>query len=168
MEIWAPIFGFEGLYECSTAGNFRSARTARGTRKNKNLRPYSGATGYKQLALRKDGKYHRHYAHRLIAATFIGHSDLPVNHKNGVKADNRIENLEYVTTQENLLHATRILGVRRGAKHWNARLSEADVAEIHRLRSLGTLQKDIGAKFGIKRATVAGILTKRQWRHFTA
>lgn len=166
METWLPIVGFEGLYDCSQLGNFRSARGGHGTRLHKPVKPYKNPrTGYLQLALRKDCKYHRCNAHRLIAKTFIGESALTVNHINGNKTDNRVENLCYATQRENLLHATRTLGVRRGEKHWKARLSEYDIRQIKLLRIAGMLQKDIGALFGIKRASVAGILAGAQWAH---
>lgn len=167
MHKWHPVIGFDGLYECNKNGEFRRVTKARGTRPGKLLKPCKSGQ-YLRVDLRKDGQYHKIYAHRLIAETFLGRSMLPVNHKNGDKFDNRLCNLEFVTQQQNLLHATRVLGVRRGANHWNARLTESDVAEIYRMREAGALQRQIAERFNIKRATVAGILTKRQWSYFNA
>ncbi len=165
MDDWTPICGFEGLYECTSDARFRSAMQKRGTRMHKPLSPTKKPNGYLQLALRKDGRYHTAYTHRLVAATFLGAQDLEINHKNGVKHDNRVENLEYTTTQLNLLHACRSLGKRRGENHWNARLKEDDVKEIHRLRRGGMLVREIAARFGLQRASVSGILTGKQWPH---
>lgn len=63
--------------------------------------------GYHQVGLRKDGKYHHLYVHRLLAVAFIANPDNKpfINHKNGIKTDNRIINLEWCTRSENNQHA---------------------------------------------------------------
>ena len=67
--------------------------------------------GYMKATLFKDGKYPHYFRkHRVIAMTFMGKSDLMVNHKNGIKTDNRIENLEYVTQRENQSHWRKTKG----------------------------------------------------------
>ena len=55
--------------------------------------------------------------HRLVMLAFVWPSDLQVNHKNGIKTDNRLENLEYCTSSENLLHAYRIW-LKKSPKYW--------------------------------------------------
>jgi hypothetical protein len=60
-------------------------------------------------------KYSLKLQHRLVAAAFFGESALDVNHKNGIKADNRIENLEYCTRSQNIRHSIDVLG----NKHWS-------------------------------------------------
>jgi len=167
-EQWKPAHEFDGLYECSDKGRVRRVKKSRGTKENKILKQTAITSGYIQFALRKDGAAVRIYGHRLVMATFFGPSKMHVNHINGIKSDNNLSNLEYVTISQNRLHATRILGIHRGENHWNSRLTESDAREIHVLRKAGMLQKDIAAKFGIKRATVAGILTGRQWNYLMA
>jgi hypothetical protein len=67
--------------------------------------------GYRMVHLRKNGKQISSTVHRLVAETFIPNLDNKpqVNHKNGIRTDNRVENLEWVTAQENILHSLRTL-----------------------------------------------------------
>jgi hypothetical protein len=69
------------------------------------LKPKINNTGYRQINVRENGKSISRLLHRMIAHTFFGYSNLTVNHKNKVRLDNRLENLEYMTLLENYRHA---------------------------------------------------------------
>lgn len=111
-ELYKKIIGYEKLYEISNHGNVKSLkRIIKGrhgltTIQEKILKP-SLVKGYKAVNLYKNGKPYNAKIHRLIAIHFIPKvkGKICINHKNGIKTDNRIENLEWCTYSENAIHA---------------------------------------------------------------
>ena len=122
MKLRKQIRGYEGLYEVRSDGAIismpREKRLPNGKMCQSKERIMSpariGEDGYEFVYLRKEGKTYRHYVHRLVADNFL--SDIKngnvVNHVNGIKYDNRVENLEWCSQSDNVKHATRILGKR--------------------------------------------------------
>lgn len=97
-----PVVGFENLYAISTEGAVMSLRAGRA------LTPTNAGKGYRIVTLCRDGFEFKRYVHRLVAEAFHGPPNgLHVNHKDGVKTNNRPENLEWVTVLENNRHAIR-------------------------------------------------------------
>lgn len=110
-EVWKPIAGFEERYEVSTLGRFRGLPREivykdgrRGTLKGGPIKGSLGSNGYLSIAL--DTKT-RKLAHRLVAETFLVVTEYraTVNHKDGNKLNNRLDNLEWATYGENNAHA---------------------------------------------------------------
>ena len=113
MEIWKDIKGYEGMYKVSNLGRVMSIRRKvngpRGykTIKQKILKIGKNNFGYSTVTLSKHGKSHRKQVHRLVALAFIPNvNNLPqINHIDGNKSNNVVENLEWITNRDNVIHA---------------------------------------------------------------
>ena len=131
MEIWKSISGYERYYEISNIGRVkgveRFVKHPDGGLLKKNvkyLKSSSNGTGYMRIMLSKDGLRKEYYVHRLVMEAFVGKNSLHINHKNGIRDDNRLENLEYVTIRENQhkrnLNRTLPLGVQKVRNKYRA------------------------------------------------
>jgi hypothetical protein len=117
-EVWKDIAEYEGLYQISSFGRVcslertveqfsRHGKLMRRKLKGQVLRPQKYPNGYMFVSLGRDNT---HLLHRLVANAFVGGDrSLQVNHKNGIRSDNRAENLEWVTCSDNHLHSYREL-----------------------------------------------------------
>lgn len=119
-EVWEKVVGYEGAYEVSSFGQVKSLHRVferpyqesirSKTIYEKILKPYVGKTGYCYVNLRAKDKASLSTIQRLVALAFMPNLENKpcVNHINGIKTDNRLENLEWVTHSENLTHAYQI------------------------------------------------------------
>lgn len=117
MEIWKDIEGYENLYQVSNLGRIRSCGRICKTKGNSTQEKKAKVLvqeitihGYCRVRLYDNNGKSKHYAtHRLVAAAFIDETDRTkqINHKNEIKTDNRVENLEYCTQKENCNYGTR-------------------------------------------------------------
>jgi len=111
-EVWKDIPNYEGLYQVSNLGRVKSLpRKTNNQYCNGLIMKAHNSYGYLKLQLKKNNNYKWFFIHRLVAQAFLNnYSDaLQVNHKNGIKNDNKVENLEMVTASQNQLHSYRIL-----------------------------------------------------------
>lgn len=102
MEQWKDIIDYEELYEVSSMGNIRNKKTGKILSNN--------SSSYVCVSLFKNKTLKRFLGHRIVAKAFIDNplNKKEVNHINGIKNDNRIENLEWCTPKENISHSWRI------------------------------------------------------------
>jgi len=109
-EEWRPVIGYETDYLVSNDGRVVSLKFG----KKRLLRP-GNANGYRMVRLCVSGTISNKAVHRLVAEAFLPNpQDHPiVNHRNGVRTDNRVENLEWISASQNSAHAARVLGKTR-------------------------------------------------------
>lgn len=102
-EVWKPVVGYEGYYEVSSAGEVRSVNDKR-VRKISSRVLKSGLRrdGYRNVVLSKDGVTSTKLVHVLVAQAFLGSSVLTVNHLDGDRGNNRVDNLEWLSIRDNI------------------------------------------------------------------
>ena len=128
MEIWKNVIGYENLYKISNYGNIYSVvkQKSKSTRKKPN--------GYIIVDLCKNGIVHTKHIHRLVAEAFIPNPNgLPqVNHIDGNKQNNCVDNLEWCTCKENMQHAVENGLIKKGENHklYKRKLSDETVLKM--------------------------------------
>lgn len=173
MEKWLPVVGWEGLYEVSDKGRVRRVAPGPGTRYGRVLNRTILTSGYPSVMLQKrPRKPKRVTVHSIVAAAFIGPRGpkMEVNHKDGDRTNAAADNLEYMSRNDNLLHAYRVLGRARNAKpgatNPKAKLTPELVSHIRRLYEAGgETHRSLAARFGVAETTVAFINQRRTWKH---
>ncbi len=126
-EKWKDIRGYEGLYKISNLGRVKSLWPCRRGSKPRILKNLKQKVGYSGIELCKNKKHTRFNIHRLVGIAFIKNplNKPQVNHINGVKTDNRVENLDWCTRSENEYHSYRALGKKAGLSNKFGKLHPA-------------------------------------------
>lgn len=119
--------------------------------------------------MRVDGKKQTFRLHRLVLLAFDpikNASEMEVNHKDGNKKNNCLENLEWCTSSENQKHAFKngLQHTRKGEESNFSKLTKENVKEIFKLRAQGLKQKEIAEIFGCTRSNISHILNKKSWK----
>lgn len=167
-EIWKDVVGYEGLYQVSNLGKVKSL--GHGNSNNSKCRVMAMNLNYKkylQLNLYKNGKLKSVRVHRLVATAFIENifNLQYINHINGIKTDNRVENLEWCTSSYNRRHAD-LLGLRKNVKGENAnnvKLTQKQVDQI-RLEYLNCSCNYLANKYKVTKVQIRNIVNYRNWK----
>lgn len=148
-ETWKDIKGYEGLYQVSNIGNIKNIK------RNKLLKLNTHKQGYNVVNLCKCGKVKKYLVHRLVAEAFIPNTENKpqVNHIDGNKKNNNIDNLEFVTNSENTIHAYRT-GLKCNAK----RVKQLDLQGrfIKEWESMLQASRELKISYGIINECVSG------------
>jgi hypothetical protein len=167
-EEWRPVVGWEGLYEISNLGVVRRASAGRLTYAGRILKPCAHNAGYVMVGFSAGARKERVLVHRVVALAFLGPvpPSQEVNHRNGLKTDNRLENLEYVSRARNLEHAREIgLYSVTGEANPMAVLTAEQALEVRRLHASGLGYKCIGKLLGRPWGTIRNVVKRKTWRH---
>ena len=166
MEIWKDCVGYESLYQVSNLGNVKSLNYNH-TKKEKFLK--QGINwGYKRVHLFNKDKIKKSYrVHKLVAEAFICNPEnkVYVNHLDGDKSNNNVNNLEWCTAKENCQHAilNNLFGIPvKGENHCRAKLKEKEVLEIRKSK---LKVKEIAKLYNISLRNVRNILARDSWKH---
>lgn len=165
-EIWKTIPSLEGYYSASSLGRIRRDVAYSTTYVGRILKTWVNKHGYCRISLSIRNRVRYVYVHRLIAEVFIGPrpSELIVNHKNGIKHDNRQGNLEYITHRDNHRHASAMGLKACGERNGNSRLDRAIVKKIRSLVGIGVSGVDVSRIYKISKSTVYKIIRRQTWR----
>jgi hypothetical protein len=180
---WRAVIGFDGLYEVSDTGVVRRVVSCNTTPAGHVMDQELAYNGYLRLRLWDKTRKHqvKRSVHRVVAEAFLGlcTNGYQVNHKNGVKIDNRAENLEWCTPSQNQQHLCRTLGFRPtipppryGEDNNKTILTEQDVRqivslcdEVDRNGYPVRTQRSVAKLFGVSYTAVNCILYGRTWKH---
>lgn len=163
-ERWRRIRGYRD-YLVSSLGRVLSLKYD----KKRILLPGTEGGGYRNVVLCKYGTRATFLVHRLVAIAFIANNkNLPqVNHKDGNKSNNAIDNLEWVTALQNTQHAIAI-GIHApiGESHGMAKLSEKDVRAIRvKYATKKYTQQKLSVMYGVKVPAISAAIRRRNWKH---
>ena len=166
-DIWVPINGWNGIYEINNKGHVRRLKGRFCPDAPRLLNPKKNTSGYFQVRLSNNGYFKAFTLHRLLCLTFKPNPLLlpVVNHIDGNKLNNDLDNLEWTTYKQNNDHAMYVLGKNRGSARAFAKLNESDIPIIRTLTSRGFSTRQIGRLFATSGAAISHISTKRSWTH---
>lgn len=178
-EIWKDIKDYECYYQISNMGRVKTLKRYAINKLGNNIlvkniirKQWTHSVGYLNVWLKKNGNKKQFFVHRLVAMEFISNNENKptVNHKDGNKKNNNIENLEWNTHKENSIHAYKkgLMKIKSSDGENNSRsiLKESDVLLIrdlyvNKIYSINELSKI----YGVVNGTIHAVVTRRNWKN---
>ena len=171
MEEWRDIEGYEGFYQVSNLGRIKSLSRKRIIKgggfcitKTRILKTCL-IDGYPQTVFCVNSKFKVCRVHREVAKAFIPNpGNKPcTNHKNSIRSDNRVENLEWCTVAENVRHAAKNGRMPRGETHHKSKLNEFQVRVIRKATDISN--SEFSDAWGVGKFTINCIRKNKTWKH---
>jgi hypothetical protein len=157
-EIWKGVKGSDGKYQISNFGNVRN-----------NFRPMIPQLhhyGYYKVRLTINGIRKGYFVHRLVGIAFIDNQENKkcINHIDGNKTNNSLNNLEWVSYSENMIHAykTKLQTDKSGVNNGRCKITEDDVVYIRISCEHDTI---LASRFNLSRVTIRNIRLRKLWKH---
>jgi hypothetical protein len=172
-EHWKDILGYENHYKISNFGRVKSlkrheicgGRVKERDRKERILKPGIDKYGYLKVVLCINGKTKSMSIHRLVLQNFKPNNKSSINHIDGNKKNNFIENLEWCSIAYNNQHSVNNGLAKIGEKHYKAKLNNKEVSEIKQLLQNEKSHTEIAKIFNVNISTIQDIYKKRSWKH---
>tara|TARA_R110000765_G_scaffold421407_1_gene527545 strand:+ start:240 stop:791 length:552 start_codon:yes stop_codon:yes gene_type:complete len=177
LQLFKPVKGYEGLYEVSTYGNVKSLPKEkltqwglRVTRERILKVDTYHPKGYRFVTLIKNGIRKSHSVHRLVATAFIPNPENypQLNHKDTIKDNNVVDNLEWCNNSHNQLHAFKygLNKPNKGEAHGMSKVTEEDVFKIREFHQRYQISnRNLGLIFNITKHHVQQIVSRTTWKH---
>jgi hypothetical protein len=171
-EVWKDIEGYKGIYQVSSWGNVKSLDRidSRGwKRKERTIKKQKTFDGYLHVGLYKNGIETKFRVHRLVAEAFISNRKSEVNHIDGDKTNNHVNNLEWVSHDENMKHASK-MGVMKSSRLGQAKLTGKDIIFIREncIKYGGNkTEQELALMFGVSYSQVNKIVNYKSWEHIS-
>jgi hypothetical protein len=173
-ETWADIPEFEGLYQASDMGRIRSldrmvtcSTGAIMPIKGTLLKQGISSNGYYHVSLCNGGKMHTKRVHRLVMAAFVGPcpDGCEVLHLNGIRTDNKLDNLKYGSHTCNMAFMAEHGTAQYGENNSFAKFTNAQVKEIRRVWSMGGITiAALAREYNVSRPTIHGVINNKYYK----
>ena len=158
MEYFKDVFGFEGYYQISNCGRILNLK------RQKFVNPWKNKYGYLMFTVQKPGQRKHRTLHSLVLEAFMLDSrpaDLVINHKNSIKTDNNLSNLEYCTVKENVHHCIRSGNFPDPHK----RKKQFNDEQIRSIRKSKKRVVDLAREFNVSPSNIVGIRKKNYYKN---
>ena len=168
-EIWRDVVGYEGLYMVSNLGRVKRVGRNHGAKVGRILKTNIGTNGYQQVILSKKSKLKTCRVHRLVADAFIPKiaGKEHVNHKDGDRTNNLLENLEWCTISENAHHKYDVLGYKKPTVKPESKTRKLSIKDVLSIFNSSGSYAEIAKRFGISDVMARNIKLGKCWSDVT-